>query len=148
MNKFKFNDLKKTKNKNNWLTIQIFFNLQNHPIFHSKEKLVNIVRGRECFVGLSILLVYDCTSRWSQGPSSGDLLLPGCVQGSAIGSYGLEMHGVSQTWHDVSYVLGISSNNKMQNQNCRNHSLVKCCNIMCILFLCTVALFLLASFSE
>ena len=36
----------------------MFFNLQNHPTFHSEERLVNLVRGRECFVGLSILLVF------------------------------------------------------------------------------------------
>ena len=35
----------------------MFFNLQNNPTIHSEEKLVNLVRGRECFVGLSILLV-------------------------------------------------------------------------------------------
>ena len=34
------------------------FSLQNHPTFHSEEMLVNLARGRECFVGLSILLVY------------------------------------------------------------------------------------------
>ena len=34
-----------------------FFNLQTHPTFHSEEKLVNLERGRVCFVGLSILLV-------------------------------------------------------------------------------------------
>ena len=48
----KFND------KNNSLTVQIFFNLQNHPTFHSKERLVDLVRGRECFVGLSVFFVY------------------------------------------------------------------------------------------
>ena len=26
--------------------------------FHSQESLVNLIRGSECFVGLSILLVY------------------------------------------------------------------------------------------
>ena len=36
----------------------IFFNLQNHPTFLSEERFVNLARGRECFVGLSILLVY------------------------------------------------------------------------------------------
>ena len=51
-NELKFND------KNNSLTVQIFFNLQNHPTFHSKERLVDIVRGRECFVGLSVFFVY------------------------------------------------------------------------------------------
>ena len=40
------------------LTAQIFFNLQNRPSFHSEERLVNLERGRECIVGLSILLVY------------------------------------------------------------------------------------------
>ena len=29
-----------------------FYNLQNHPTFHSKDRLVNIVRGRECFISL------------------------------------------------------------------------------------------------
>ena len=36
-----------------------FFNLQNHSTFHSQERLVNLERGRECFVGLSMLLVHD-----------------------------------------------------------------------------------------
>ena len=49
---------KKLKTKNNSLTVQIFFNLQNHSTFHSEERLVKLARGRECFVGLSILLVY------------------------------------------------------------------------------------------
>ena len=53
-NKLKFNDFLKTKkNKNTQLTVQIFFNLQNHPSFHSQERLVNLVRRREWFVGLS-----------------------------------------------------------------------------------------------
>ena len=43
------------KSKNNSLTVQIFFNPQNHPTFDSEERLVNLVRGRECFGGLSIL---------------------------------------------------------------------------------------------
>ena len=43
------------KTKNNSLPAQIFFNLQNHPPFHSEERLVNLVKGRECLVGLSIL---------------------------------------------------------------------------------------------
>ena len=59
MNKLKLNDFLKTKNKNNSLTVQIFVHLQNHPTFHSEERLVNFVRGRECFVGLFLLLVYD-----------------------------------------------------------------------------------------
>ena len=48
----------KTKNKNNTLTVHIFYNLQNHPTFLSDERLVNWARGRECFVGLSVLIVY------------------------------------------------------------------------------------------
>ena len=31
--------------------------LQNHPIFHPEERLVSLVRGRECFFGLCILIV-------------------------------------------------------------------------------------------
>ena len=30
----------------------MFFNLQNHPTFHSQKWLVNLVRERECVVGL------------------------------------------------------------------------------------------------
>ena len=51
--KLKFNYLKKSKN--NSLTVQIFCNLKNHPTFHSVDRLANLVRGRECCVGLSIL---------------------------------------------------------------------------------------------
>ena len=50
--------IKKAKTKNNSFSMQIFFNLQYHPTFHSEERMVNLVKGRECFVGLSILLVY------------------------------------------------------------------------------------------
>ena len=48
-NKPKFNHFLKTKNKKK------NFNLQNHPTFHSDDRLVNFVREREFFVGLSIL---------------------------------------------------------------------------------------------
>ena len=41
------------------MTAQLFFNLQNGPTLHSEERLVNIVRGRECFVGLFKTFVYD-----------------------------------------------------------------------------------------
>ena len=37
-------------------TVQIHYNLQNHPFFNSEERLVNLVRSRERFVGLSISL--------------------------------------------------------------------------------------------
>ena len=44
--------------KDNLLNVQIFPNLQNPPIFHSEERLVNVERGRKGFVCLSLLLVY------------------------------------------------------------------------------------------
>ena len=47
-----------TKNKNNLLAVKNFFNLQNPPTFHLEARLVYLVRRRECFVGLAILLVY------------------------------------------------------------------------------------------
>ena len=40
------------------MTVQIFFNLQNHPIFHWQERLVILVRGRECFIGLYLSIVF------------------------------------------------------------------------------------------
>ena len=40
------------------MTVQFFSNLKIHPTFHSEERLVNLVRRREFFAGLSILLVY------------------------------------------------------------------------------------------
>ena len=55
-----FNLVFKLKTKSISLTGLIFFNLQNHPAFHSEESMVNLVRGRECFVGVAILLVYWC----------------------------------------------------------------------------------------
>ena len=48
----------KFKSKNKSLTVQIFYNLLNHPTFHSEERLINLVRERKCFVGLPLLLVY------------------------------------------------------------------------------------------
>ena len=45
------------KIKNNSLTVQIIFNLQNHPTFHSRGKVGQlIVRESECFFSLSSLL--------------------------------------------------------------------------------------------
>ena len=35
------------------MTKHIFFTQQNHPTFHWEERLINLERGRECFVGLS-----------------------------------------------------------------------------------------------
>ena len=57
MNKLKYNDFFILKNAS---TVQIFYYLQNHLNFHSEEMLANFVRGRECFVGLSLILVYSC----------------------------------------------------------------------------------------
>ena len=59
MNKLTFNDLKKVKTKDYTWTVQIFYNLQNHPTFHSEERLVNLARGRGglCY-SIYILLVY------------------------------------------------------------------------------------------
>ena len=56
MNKLKFKKKFKLKTKNISSSVQFFFNLQNHPTFHSEQRLVNLERGRECFDGLSILL--------------------------------------------------------------------------------------------
>ena len=51
---------RQNKTKNQW-TENFFFNLQNHPTFLSVVRLVILVRGRECFVGLvSISLFYAC----------------------------------------------------------------------------------------
>ena len=44
------------------MTVQIFFNLQNHPTFHPEEMWINLGRGRECSVGLSTLFVYYWTT--------------------------------------------------------------------------------------
>ena len=35
----------------------MFVNLQNHLTFHSEERLVNLVRDRECFDGLSTYVI-------------------------------------------------------------------------------------------
>ena len=40
------------------MTKRVFYNLQSPLSFHWEERLVNLVRGRVCFVGLSILIVY------------------------------------------------------------------------------------------
>ena len=49
----------KLKAENNSLTVQIVLQYTKHPPFHSEESLVNLERGRDCFVGLSMLIVYD-----------------------------------------------------------------------------------------
>ena len=54
--KFSFILIKKKK----LIYCPIFFDLQNHPTFHSEERLANLVRRRECFVGLSILCLCLC----------------------------------------------------------------------------------------
>ena len=49
----KFNDLNKSNTKNKTLAVQIFFNLQNHPFFNSKDRLVILQQAEE-----SALLIY------------------------------------------------------------------------------------------
>ena len=53
---FKFNKYFKQKTKNNSLTVQLFFNLQNNPNFSLRGKLVYLERGREW---LLIYLYYE-----------------------------------------------------------------------------------------
>ena len=59
------------------MTVHIFLNLQNHPTFHSEERLINVVRERECFVGLSRLLVYACRAG-RRGPGVGSAGMATC----------------------------------------------------------------------
>ena len=51
MSKLKLKNFFRGKNKNNSLTEHIFFNLKNHPTYHSEARLVNLftVRARWCF---------------------------------------------------------------------------------------------------
>ena len=58
-----------------WLYSTDFLNLQNHPSFLSEERLFNFVRRRECFVGLSILLVYACLIQIPGWESAGNVYL-------------------------------------------------------------------------
>ena len=62
MIKLKFNQFLKFKTKINVLTVRIFYNLQNCQSLQSAERLANLVRGTECFVGLSILFVQCCSN--------------------------------------------------------------------------------------
>ena len=48
----------KIKNKNSYFDVQNQFILKNYLTFLSKERLINLVRGRERFVGHIFLLVY------------------------------------------------------------------------------------------
>ena len=54
---------KKTNHKDAIHYCTHFLQSTKSPACHSKERLVNLVRGRKCFVGLYILLVYDMP-RW------------------------------------------------------------------------------------
>ena len=55
----------KTKNCQKNYLLYTFFESRKSPLFPLREKVVvNLIRRRECFVGLSILLVYDCM--WQQ----------------------------------------------------------------------------------
>ena len=49
----------KIKKKYIKLTLQIVYNTLNHPFFHSKERMINLARGRECFVGLYLQYYYS-----------------------------------------------------------------------------------------
>ena len=49
------------KTKITTLTVQFHFILQNHPMFHSKKRWVNLVRRRERFVGQSSYLFMSAT---------------------------------------------------------------------------------------
>ena len=55
MNKIKFTDFVKNKKQKHIIVlyVQIFDNLQNPPTFRSEERLVNLIRRSEYFVGLS-----------------------------------------------------------------------------------------------
>ena len=74
------------------LRVQIFSNLQSQPTFHSEERLVNFVRGREKFDGLPLLLVYACDPSsklnyyWQDGlevPSTPKKLLGSLLEGKS-----------------------------------------------------------------
>ena len=52
-----FMDKLKFKERKKFIDRKFFFILQNHPTFHSEERLVNLVRGRECS-GWSICINY------------------------------------------------------------------------------------------
>ena len=53
MNKFKFDIfLNQKPNKKTW-TVQILYNIQNHPTFRQVYRLINLVRRRESIAGLS-----------------------------------------------------------------------------------------------
>ena len=64
MNKLKFNDIFQIKNKYNYtivyLDCTVLYNLRNRPTFHAEERLVNLARGRECFVDLSTYVILYC----------------------------------------------------------------------------------------
>ena len=49
----------------------------NHPTFHSDERLVNLERGRECFVSLSILIVWGLFVKDHSGLEQQVILRPG-----------------------------------------------------------------------
>ena len=86
--------------KNNTLIVNFFFNLQNHPTFY-------LVRGRACFVGLSIWLVYfsyttvylwfRCSNPTELGTYASSLLceVPSCA-GSLLPT---QVHDLAAAWH-------------------------------------------------
>ena len=68
LNKFQYDDFLKLIKKITALTVQIHYNLQNHPTSHLVERLVNLKRRREHFVGLSLQCI--------RGSGSGFKILP------------------------------------------------------------------------
>ena len=61
------NFMNKPKFKDSLQTVKFFYNLQNRHTFHSEDRLVNLERGRECFVCLSMLLVYVYSKKIKRG---------------------------------------------------------------------------------
>ena len=59
--------MNKPKFKDSLQTVKFFYNLQNRHTFHSEDRLVNLERGRECFVCLSMLLVYVYSKKIKRG---------------------------------------------------------------------------------
>ena len=62
VNKLKFHDFYKTKQKS--IEFTNFSQSTKSPTFHSEERLANLERGRERFVGLIILLVYGVAQKY------------------------------------------------------------------------------------
>ena len=63
--------------------ISVIYKSRNFQLSGNLERMVNLVRGRECFSGLSILLVY--TYRAHQYEGGGELCKnPGCATAKGV----------------------------------------------------------------